>query len=558
MINIKTLSLVGILISISINPRDKNMSSRPNFLIFVVDEKRYPTSYETQELKDWRENNLLFEKELAKTGITFTNHYTNSMACAPIRTTFHTGHLPTVHGVLNTDGIALRATDEEMKWLEPFTVPTIGNWFKNAGWNTYLKGKWHVTDASIKLGNGEDMRTYDDEGKRLLLRERLYMEQDPLKDYGYHNWIGPEPHGPDPLNSASATSPPTGGRDLSFKEQVLEELERLEDLSLSKPWLLMANFVNPHDIALYGALSSASGQFNFPVDETLPDKLFTDEFDKSLKEDLSTKPKAQTQYRNRYSKIVQPVLDIDRYQRAYFTMQKDVDKHLMEVWNKFKTSRHYDNTYILFFSDHGDLLASHGGMHQKWFNAYQESIKVPFIVSSPLLNNKDKKVNNLTSHIDILPTLLGLAGLNQSRIRKNLAKSFSLALPLPGKDLSSYITGEKSCFVNTPIYFMTEDNPTKGPHQYNNLGKSYKAIGGACCVEAIVHKLESTLWKITRYYSNNPKWRPSKDEILYELYNLTDDPMELNNLYNSEDEQVQEVRKEMEKNLRESALFYRF
>lgn len=526
---------------------------KPNFLIFVVDEKRYPTAYETDELKLWREKNLLFEKELTESGITFTNHYTNSMACAPIRTTFHTGHYPTVHGVLNTDGLALSPTDKEMQWLPKHSIPTIGNWFEKAGWKTYLKGKWHVSDASIRLNSGEEMKTYDSEGKRLLTREQIYLEKDVLSDYGYHGWIGPEPHGTDPLNSAAATPSPISGRDIAYKEQVEEELKRLQ--GQSDPWLLMASFVNPHDITLFGALTSAAKSFDFPIDPTLPEKLFTDEFQRSHKEELTTKPKVQTDYRDGYPKMVQPIVDIDRYQRAYFTMQRDADRNMMEIWKRFKESSAYKNTYVLFFSDHGDLLASHGGQYQKWFSAYQETIKVPFIVSSPLLEDKGQNVSHLTSHIDILPTLLGLAGINQHRLRKALSPSFSLPLVLPGKDLSKYLLSERSKFVNTPVYFFTEDNPTKGPNQVNALGQPFEAIGGACCVEAIIHKVDDVLWKLTRYWSKDPNWRPSPGEILNELYRIDTDPMELNNLYG--DESVRAIQQLLTSTLKEVAFYYR-
>ena len=40
---------------------------------------------------------------------------------------------------------------------------------------------------------------------------------------------------------------------------------------------------------------------------------------------------------------------------------------------------------VVFFSDHGEQLGAHGGMHEKWHNAYDESTHVPFIVASPLI-----------------------------------------------------------------------------------------------------------------------------------------------------------------------------
>ena len=70
------------------------------------------------------------------------------------------------------------------------------------------------------------------------------------------------------------------------------------------------------------------------------------------------------------------------------------------------------DTIVLFLSDHGDLLGSHGGMFQKWYTAYEEAIHVPFVVHSPTLFDSAVDVDIVTSHADILPTMLGLAGLD--------------------------------------------------------------------------------------------------------------------------------------------------
>lgn len=496
--------------------------SKPNFLIFVVDEKRYPTKYESKALKEWRQTNLKFEQEMIDHGIVFHRHYTNSTACVPSRATLHTGQYPTVHGVTQTDGLALEATDPEMTWLKESTVPTIGNYFQEAGYKTYLKGKWHVTDASIRLNNGETLMTFDSEGNRLLDRENFYLKKNVLKKFGYNGWIGPEPHGTLPLNSAAAVPYPEKGRDIAYQQQVLEELKKVEG-----PWLMMASFVNPHDITLFGLLSEQSPNFDFPIDPTLPEQLFTSEFEASLHETLKDKPKAQRFYRDHYHKYAQPVGNLDRYYRAYYTMQKEVDQRLQETWKAFKSHPDYNNTIVLFLSDHGDLLSAHGNMHQKWFNAYQESIHIPFIIRSPLLGDCHRDVKHPTSHIDILPTLLGLANLNQEKLRERLGSRFSLNLPLPGRDLSPFLKGKIRKFLSEPIYFMSEDNPTKGPHQENVLGKPYTAVPDPASLEAVI----TGRWKLTRYYSQRPGDSPREGE----LYNLEDDPLELNNLFDRND-----------------------
>ena len=51
-------------------------------------------------------------------------------------------------------------------------------------------------------------------------------------------------------------------------------------------------------------------------------------------------------------------------------------------------------------------------MHEKWHGAYEEALHVPFIVSSPLLPGGARELEIPTNHADLIPTLLGLAGID--------------------------------------------------------------------------------------------------------------------------------------------------
>src|SRR5689334_23270646 len=102
---------------------------QPNILLFMVDELRYPTVYDSKELLKWMEQKLIAQRVLRKDGVTFTRHYAMSTACAPSRTSIFTGEYPSLHGVTQTDGLAKSAWDPGMFWLDPDTVPTLGDYF---------------------------------------------------------------------------------------------------------------------------------------------------------------------------------------------------------------------------------------------------------------------------------------------------------------------------------------------------------------------------------------------------------------------------------------------
>lgn len=74
-------------------------------------------------------------------GIEFVNHNAASTACAPSRTSIYTGQYPSLHGVAQTPGIGKSSFDQNMFWLEPNTVPTMGSWFRKAGYQTIYRGK---------------------------------------------------------------------------------------------------------------------------------------------------------------------------------------------------------------------------------------------------------------------------------------------------------------------------------------------------------------------------------------------------------------------------------
>ncbi len=105
-------------------------------------------------------------------------------------------------------------------------------------------------------------------------------------------------------------------------------------------------------------------------------------------------------------------------------------------------SRFKDDTIVVFTSDHGDVLGAHHYLSQKMFEAYEETVRVPLIIWNKQLFSGPRSVDALTSHADLAPTLLGLAGIDPEPIRQQLARDHSDARPFVGRDLSPLILGE--------------------------------------------------------------------------------------------------------------------
>jgi choline-sulfatase len=138
---------------------------RPNILVIMTDEERYPPSYEGAELRRFRAEQLPGQQALRARACEFHRHHTASSACVPSRASLFTGHYPTLHGVRATDGAAKAAHDPNMFWLDPNTVPTMGHYFRAAGYRTHYRGKWHVSHADLVTPDTRaPIASSDDEG----------------------------------------------------------------------------------------------------------------------------------------------------------------------------------------------------------------------------------------------------------------------------------------------------------------------------------------------------------------------------------------------------------
>lgn len=238
---------------------------------------------------------------------------------------------------------------------------------------------------------------------------------------------------------------------------------RAGDRAALRPFLLVASFVNPHDIVLFPAWVRRSPLKPSPIDPPIvPPPPTADE-------DLSTKPAAQIAFREAYYSGYGPASAIGRtykrnaqpYGDLYYRLHAEVDSPIDRV-RRAVTDGGSDNAVLVRTSDHGDLLGAHGGLHQKWFNLYDEATRVPFVVARIGEHaTAARTVSAPTSHVDLVPTLLGAAGVDVEATARTLAESFSEVHPLPGRDLMPVVDGA-SADDGRPIYLTTRDNVLEG------------------------------------------------------------------------------------------------
>ena len=249
----------------------------------------------------------------------------------------------------------------------------------------------------------------------------------------------------------------------------------------------------------------------------------------------------------------------------YVYMMSMVDRHILSVLNTLEQSGLLGNTLLVFAADHGEMGAAHGMMMEKWHVAYQEVVHVPVLFRHPALNPSKTEVRRLgqtTSHIDLLPTLLGFAGADVSAVRASLSR-FKKAAPLPGLDLSQRIQVANGEAVqpgegdDRAVLFVTDDLITAplpkdaDPHNLHSwaqygvyaqavdilrgaapsklpvAGKTPQLAPGPVCQPCHVRALRAGVWKLVRYCD---PWSAAPVPDQWELYHLGVDPYEQTNL----------------------------
>jgi arylsulfatase A-like enzyme len=492
---------------------------RPNVLLLLTDQERYPPSYETEAAAEYRRTRLPARERLRTAGTELRRHYAAATACTPSRASLFTGQYPSLHGVRSTDGLAKGPFDPAMVWLDPDTVPTMGDWFRAAGYRTEYRGKWHVSHADLPVaGTHTGLQTNDRDGNVLAEVAAAYRRADRLDPFGFSGWIGREPHGANPADTGFV-------RDELFADQVNEMFDALAGDRSDEPWLAVASLVNPHDIAFSGAAWQMLG---FPE----PDPAVPDPGEAPSQSDsFAERPRCHEQYRDVWPHMIYDQPADATYRRFYLWLHEVVDRALDRILEGLDRRGLTDDTIIVFTSDHGELLGAHGGLQQKWHNAFDEAVRVPMFVTGPGI--PAATIDAPTSHVDLLPTLLGLVGADVELTAKLIAEQHTETQPLVGRDLSGAIgdTGE----FDAPVYFMTEDQISRGSRTTNIFtNKSFESVAEPANVESVVAALPdpdgtSHLWKLNRYYERPRKDRSEPAEPEWELHDLTADPEERHN-----------------------------
>jgi choline-sulfatase len=388
-------------------PATSTMPKAPNIIVLMTDQERHHMHWPA----GWTEKYLPSLQRLKRKGLYFKRAYTAATQCSPSRALMMSGRFAPTNRVTQTfiwPGLQYKNR-----------VPNIASLLKQkAGYEVVWKGKWHLSFAvNAAPGNGgKDWRPVDIK----VMEERYGWSGWNPPDAGdsMTRWVKDEFGTYDGLATLGGGNPNNDGRfvngvDASSRGQTPgvggeSTIEFLKNRApkLKNPFCLFVSLVNPHDVGVFPNGWKLAGYqheafVNMGID--LPP---------NYADDLSCKPKVQKAARDSYNKS-SPLSSqqlLNEYTNFYAYLHTVVDEHIMMVLDTLEETGLMDNTIILRLADHGEGGLSHG-MREKAYSVYEEMIHIPLIVHNPKLFPEPHETEALYNHLDLLPTILDLAGI---------------------------------------------------------------------------------------------------------------------------------------------------
>lgn len=404
------------------------MGSKPNVLLLFSDQHK-ASVLSVEGHPDVQTPNL---DRLAEEGVRFSRAYSQNAICMPSRCSMFSGLYPRTLGV-RTNGDWSPVMDE---------VVPIQKAFQDAGYLTAAFGKRHLANA---CDNGWSIRADH------------FLQENEVDNYV--NWVDEQGYGEAFAQdwAAEFASAPKGsnqeGNAYSFSLMATRESELPENMTMeafSKQRTIEFLKSRKEDGQAFFCWTS----FYRPHQPYTPLKRYWDKFDRTrwgkgrnlgdavampetLHEEVEKlPPKLQSWFKgkNRVWRLDFAREDEQLYRdyiTAYYALVEEIDDCIGEIMSVLDETGLRENTIVIYTSDHGDFVGSHGMVEKcaLGHNVYEDTLRVPLIVSWPSNSWQGDLVDGLAELVDIYPTLLDLCDVTTPTMKWELqGRSFAATL----------------------------------------------------------------------------------------------------------------------------------
>ncbi|MFV0503466.1 MAG: sulfatase [Lachnospirales bacterium] len=336
-----------------------------NLIYIFADQLRYKSLGYSGDEKAMTPSIDAFSKE----SVNVCNAVSGHPVCAPYRATLFTGKYTTSTGMVINE-IRLN-TDHK----------TFAQVLNDNGYNTSYIGKWHI--YANEFGNH-----FDPENSFIPKGDNRLGFNDYFAAYNFHHdYFGEHAYyhldGPEKIFC----------HDYEPNVQTNMAMEQLDDLkSKNKPFALFLSLGTPHDPWVTENVPPdylekfKNVDFELPLNYLPEDDKYADEWARLYPEERA---------------------NLTQWMKCYYAMVNNLDDNIGRLIKKIKDIGLYDNSIIVFTSDHGELFGAHGRRAKNIF--YEEAVRVPFLIrDGDLLKGKNTTTFNT---VDIMPTMLSLMGM---------------------------------------------------------------------------------------------------------------------------------------------------
>lgn len=343
---------------------------RPNILLITTDQQRYDTvgRYAPPFLRTPHFDHLCRE------GVVFSAAYADCAVCVPARISIMNGKYATTHK-MTSNGLSSSVMGREG------TLPSL---LRTLGYQTAAIGKMHFGPERCRHGFDE-----------MILPSDYYRE---MKLSG--RYLQPMRHGlgQNELYPAMATVPEAETLTSWIAEKCVEYIRERRDPTV--PFFLWCSFSKPHP-----PLDPPEPYYSMYRNCPIPEPVFGDW------SEGDSCPRPFRRFRESWSLDLIPAEVIREARAAYYGLITQIDYNMGRVFAALQDLDMFNDTLIIYTSDHGEFLGDHHTGGKIFF--YEPSSHVPFVLRMPKNwnNRRHGSVVSLpVTHADILPTLVIAAG----------------------------------------------------------------------------------------------------------------------------------------------------